>query len=454
MATTTATETARRDSSTVPMTAAAGHHADNASSFDDGVAEKEQTVVLTKRQKVKRHCGRFKWWYLVAGIILLAIILPIIFKVIIPAIVKNVVDGQSLPVKNGTLRFVEPTRLYMAMDTSLDTPLGVKIDPLGLELYDTATDPDIGSPFLTLQMPEQHIHHETNVSIPDQLLDITDQTQLIAWFNQFFDQVEVDLRIKAEKLNAHLGSLDYEVGLDKTIKVQGLNYLHGFGVKDTQFIIPPGDDGVNMRGHLVIPNAGVLTLGMGNVSFNLMAGNDINLGLVRVDDLNLKPGNNTPEFYGEFYFDQLVPNLAAIMETQRDALNEGNIQLTAKGNSTLANGEHIKYIEGVLNNKNIPFTIPVMTLLVDVLSGVLAGGGEGSQSPLLDTLGQVIGNTTLFEQMLDHWEEVSGNGGQVNETASAGAVVKRAMGGTKKLGRTIRTNLFRLGLRSLRAKAQ
>lgn len=73
------TVTGRLDSPTAPMTAptGTGHETDDASSFDVGVGDKEKLVVLTKRQKLKRHVGRFKWWYLLAAIILLAIILPI-----------------------------------------------------------------------------------------------------------------------------------------------------------------------------------------------------------------------------------------------------------------------------------------------------------------------------------------------------------------------------------------
>lgn len=52
--------------------------ADESSSIDH-VQEKAPTVVpLTKKQKFKRHCGRFKWWYLGVAIILLAILLPIL----------------------------------------------------------------------------------------------------------------------------------------------------------------------------------------------------------------------------------------------------------------------------------------------------------------------------------------------------------------------------------------
>lgn len=47
-------------------------------STDDHVQEKVAPgATLTKRQKFKRHCGRFKWWYVAGNIIFLAILLPL-----------------------------------------------------------------------------------------------------------------------------------------------------------------------------------------------------------------------------------------------------------------------------------------------------------------------------------------------------------------------------------------
>ena len=352
----------------------------------------------------------------------------------------------------GALNFTAPDRLHITFDTSFDTPLPVKVDPLPLNFIrppaDGAEDEDTGSPFLTVHMPEQHIHHETEVIIPDQVVDILDHEQLTAWFNEFFDKEEADLRLKADDLSAYLGALHYQVDLDKTIKVPGLNYLKGFGVQDMQFIIPPPPTGHNMRGHLTIPNAGVITLGMGNVTFDVMAG-DIKLGMVYVYNLDLKPGNNTPPFEGDFYFDELVPNLAGFMATQHDALAHGMIELNATGNSAFHNGQRIAYVEGVLNQKSIPFRIPATTLLLDVVSGLLAGGANGSGPPLLDTLGDVMGNKTLFENMLRHFETGS-DGGSSSADGVGTHKVKRTM--AQVLGRSMETNLFRLGLRTLRSK--
>lgn len=57
---------------------AAASRLDDASSVDH-VQEKTPPVTpLKKRQKFKRHCGRFKWWYLAGLVIFLAVILPVL----------------------------------------------------------------------------------------------------------------------------------------------------------------------------------------------------------------------------------------------------------------------------------------------------------------------------------------------------------------------------------------
>jgi hypothetical protein len=55
----------------------AGHEEDEDSSIDH-IHEKAATEKVGKRTKVKRHCWKFKWWYIVGVIILLAILLPLL----------------------------------------------------------------------------------------------------------------------------------------------------------------------------------------------------------------------------------------------------------------------------------------------------------------------------------------------------------------------------------------
>ncbi|KAK3361826.1 hypothetical protein B0T24DRAFT_538447, partial [Lasiosphaeria ovina] len=279
--------------------------------------------------------------------------------------------------------------------------------------------------------------------IPPQRANVSNKTQITAWFNEYFDQETTQLHLKANSLNVHLGKLEYDVVLDKTIQVQGLNYLKGFGVQDMQFTIPPDDQSRNMKGHLIIPNAGVLTLGLGNLTFNLTAG-AVNLGLVHIYNLDLKLGNNTPPFEGEFYFDQRVPSLPAILDSQKNILSNGQIELNATANATVNGGQHINYLEGVLNKKSITFHVPVMNLLADVFAGVLASGGDGSQGPLPDVLSGRGDNDAYRAHARILGADASGG-------APANATVKRA---APTLGRSMRTNLLRLGLRSLRSKVR
>lgn len=50
---------------------------DNTSS-DDHVLDKKASPGPSKREKVKGHFGRWKWWYLLAVVILLAVLLPLL----------------------------------------------------------------------------------------------------------------------------------------------------------------------------------------------------------------------------------------------------------------------------------------------------------------------------------------------------------------------------------------
>jgi hypothetical protein len=266
-------------------------------------------------------------------------------------------------------------------------------------------------------------------------MDITNQTELLSWFNEFFDKPKVQLSVKG-KPRIHLGSLKYSRSLDKTIDVPSLNYLDGFGVKNQQFDLS-NTTKYNMKGTLNIPNSGVLTLGLGDLQFNVESGN-LKLGLINIYDLQLKPGNNSVPFEGNFFFNELVPNLKEVLDTQKGPLGNGYFEFFATGNTTMINGKHIPYIEGVLNRKRIRFTIPVITLLGDVVGGMLGSVGA-DQSSLLDVFGEAIGNSTLFENLLDHWDNETKN----NDKKATRSVEKRQKGGKSWM-----LNLLRLGLRT------
>lgn len=257
------------------------------------------------------------------------------------------------------------------------------------------------SPFANLSIPEQHINGDTKVNIKDQIVTVNNETELVKWFSSVFDEDKVKLSVRANP-SVRLGELHANTHLDKTIKLPGLKKLDGFGIKDLKVMLPPDQKGNNIKGTVNIPNWGILQLSFGNLSFNLFSG-EVRLGIITIYDVMLSPGNNTKSFDGKLYLNSVFQNLGPVLASQANALNRGQVDLNVTGNATVVNGQHIKYIESVLNNKQLTTSVSVITLLGDVLSGFL-GGGDAS---LVDILGDVVGNSTFIKNVLDNFNSTS-----------------------------------------------
>ncbi|KAI0455643.1 hypothetical protein F5B21DRAFT_471098 [Xylaria acuta] len=419
---------------------APGRNSDETSSIDHVQEKAAAAVPLTKRQKVKRHCGRFKWWYLGVGLIILIILLPLTFTKIIPAITQDIVDNQKLPIIGGTFQALSPTELSVTLETQLDTPLAADLDPTTLFVYNKDT-PDY-SPFINVTLPKLHVNHKTPVVVTNQTVKVTNETELIKWFDQVFDLPKVELSVKG-KTTVHLGALKMTANIGKTIEAGALNHLEGFGITSLRLIYPPLEDGTNIKGTLNLPNAGVLTLGLGNLTLDLYSG-DIKLGFVDIYEVVLPPGNNTRNYEGQLYLKELVPNLGAILDSQSTPLADGNIELRARGNATMVNGVHIGYVEQVLNNKTLVATVPVIKLLSDVI-GSFSSSGNASLS---DLLGDTFGNSTFIEGLLDHWNSTM----STNSTGSPLKFGRSSPYGSRTIKAPATKSLLKMGLKMALAK--
>ncbi|KAI0026259.1 hypothetical protein F4780DRAFT_18666 [Xylariomycetidae sp. FL0641] len=414
-------------------------------SSDDHVQEKAGAgVVLTKKQKVKRHCGRFWWWYLIGLIIFLAIFLPILFTVIIPAIVQDIVDKQSFPIKGGSFVALSPSQLSVSLQTQIDTPVAADMDPTTLFLYNHDTKPF--SPFLNITLPKTHIDGKTEINVAAQTVTITDEAELASWFDKVFDNPQVKLSTRGNS-KVHLGALHTTAHIDKTVEVGALNQLTGFGIQELQLVVPAMENGTNIKGTLNLPNWGVLTLGIGDIGLNLMAG-DVRVGLIHVHDVTLPPGNNTRNFDGELFIDALLQNFGTVLASQASSLSSGNIQIDATGNETIVNGEHLTFVETVLNKKRVTSTISVVKLVSDALASFTGGSGDAS---ITDLFGEIFGNSTFLEGIMDNWEanrNTTGDG-----SSARPARVKRTLPRVPRgLPGSTALNLLKMGMKMNMAK--
>lgn len=129
---------------------------------------------------------------------------------------------------------------------------------------------------------------------------------------------------------------------------------------------------------------------------------DLNIGYGTLYNIVLYPGNNSLPFTGYLDIPTLIKNIIPIIGSESSALLDGNLELSASGNSTIYDGYHIPYYEDILNNLTLSSEVPILKLLEGTLGSLLnssAGTASGLQSNLNTTalLGALGGLTNLTE---------------------------------------------------------
>ncbi|GLI81809.1 hypothetical protein PoHVEF18_010200 [Penicillium ochrochloron] len=190
----------------------------------------------------------------------------------------------------------------------------------------------------------------------------------------------------------HLGALKAPLTLDKDIELDGLDKLSGFSINSARVVIPKEADGTNLVGEAILPNHSVFTFALGNVTLNLRS-SDLIIGQATILNVLLKPGNNTVALRGRVEISTVLDNLSGILSAQKTALGDGELELSASGNSTIYDGVHIKYYEQVLNNLTLVARVPILQVLGDTLDGLLNNTDSGL-GKVLQNITQILGNVS------------------------------------------------------------
>ncbi|TPX18653.1 uncharacterized protein E0L32_002510 [Thyridium curvatum] len=420
-------------------TSSAGASAADVAQDDDRLVKQVDTAPKKKQGRFKQHCGRFWLWYLIGTIIFLAIFLPLLFKVIFPAIVQRIIDDQKMPILGGAFFVVASDKLNVSLSSSLSTPLPATVDPMTMFLYNKDTPQYL--PFANITFPQIKADGDTVLSIVNRTVSPTNDTELSNWFSNLFDADQSSLSARGE-IRASMGALHMGAKLDKTLAIPGLRKLQGFGLVNMQLVLPPLDDGTNVKGVVTMPNWGILTLGFGDLAFNVFSGDsNLKLGLLRIPNVVLLPGNNTFAFTGELDIKGALANIGAVLDSQADPMSRGNLKLTASGNSTTVNGEHVPFAEVVLNSKKLGAEVPLMELVSQVLGGLLSGDDDGNHPGLLTIIGDMFGNVAFVEGIL-HGFNATFSAHSSNNTVTARTLLPKP-----RLTTRVALNLMRMGLR-------
>lgn len=112
------------------------------------------------------------------------------------------------------------------------------------------------------------------------------------------------------------------------------------------------------------------------------------IGQALIRNVVLRPGNNTVSLRGYLDVETVFAHLSEILAFQKSALANGDIQLSASGNSTIYNGVHIEYYEEVLNSLTLTTRVPIL----EVLGGTLQNFMESNDSAIGQAINSVLDN--------------------------------------------------------------
>jgi hypothetical protein len=304
------------------------------------------------------------------------------------------VNNAHLPIRSGSFEAISDKQVVVGLKAVLDGPssLNVQMDPFEMHLYNEETNGFY--PFTSVFVPAHKIRGKTEINIRKETVNIQNHTELNKWLRRAVYHKKTNISVKAET-TARWGPIKAHIKINKTASLDGLDQLSGLRIDSMALIKGKENNGNNFQGTFILPNHSPLSIGLGNLTLNTWAG-DVLIGSATVTGAYLEPGNNTIPFTGQIFLDAVTMNSAAIVASQSSFLPNGYLELGISGNSTIANGEHITYLEDVLNGIRLKAQLHENEVLSGLARSLI---GPDRTVTLSDMIGDLVGDLDPVEVM-------------------------------------------------------
>jgi hypothetical protein len=222
-----------------------------------------------------------------------------------------------------------------------------------------------GSPsYAQLTLPQTQGGDHVPVTI-DQDVAITNVDAFTAYNVALLGSESLDMALVGNTY-LHEGAFPAaQVTYNKVVTMKGFNALKGFSMLNFSVSLVPGPDGSNMHGFLSIPNPSVITVEMGNVTFNNFVDGDL-IGNSTIQNFVLAPGSNTVAMTS-------IVDQGKVLTLIATKYTSGVIPIDVIGKSSVYNGQHLPYFEAALKASK-------QTLNLDVGAAVKAAMSSLPQS--------------------------------------------------------------------------
>lgn len=131
----------------------------------------------------------------------------------------------------------------------------------------------------------------------------------------------------------------------------------------------------------------------GNVTFHLKSF-DLALGHVSIDNAVLTPGDNKFPLYGYLNITKALDNIPELLSSQREALSDGELEISVTGKTTIYNGQHIHYYEEVFKHTTLVTRVPLSKIVQGTLNGLVQ-----DKSDSIQTFSDYINSTDLSNSL-------------------------------------------------------
>lgn len=322
--------------------------------YKPNVTQGEDEIRPKKGGKVKRHCLRFWWAWLIAFVCIVILVVCLIIFVGVPKIAQNKVNDAELQIDsivasnthsdNFTMSINSTIRLSSSTDATIDGFEGI----MYLEDYEPHT------PFAKLSFPQTtgDSFQVVNISQFTPITDLEAFTRFNTWL-----LINDSIRVTVEgDTNIHVKGISkaYGINFKKTVTLQGLQNFNGTFLPYSTVLLKADENGDNFKGIATIPNRSVVTFEIGNASFtSYLDGKTV--GITHIDNMTLRPGLNNFTIHANISQGDVLNAL----QRKPYCENGGLLPFQLTGLDVINNGQHLRYYSQALAAANQSVDIPV-----------------------------------------------------------------------------------------------
>ncbi|KAF9252500.1 hypothetical protein LCP9604111_26 [Penicillium roqueforti] len=323
--------------------------------------EASVTPTPTKKSFGARLVAHFKKWWWVHLIIFIAcfliILLPVVY-VAYPKIAQDAVNDSTLAITEMILSDPTPDSFYLEQRQVLGSKSSYH--PQIYAFNSSVSLAGAAAPFAYVTVPAVQSKDGAEIHF-EQRVDLTDTDAFADYTTAVMLNEEVSLNIYGRPGLKQGGLPKTTVDYNKTVVMKGLNKLKGFNVAEFFIMFPPVN-GYGMNGTVIIPNASVMTIPMGNVTLDLQLDGK-SVGTTYLNNLVLKPGNNSVPMLGKVDQGAII----TLLTSKSNPYKDGILPFEITGNETSYNGKDLPYFTKAL-------AANTLSIKLDVLSALKAAG--------------------------------------------------------------------------------